>query len=502
VGKASDVTALTFEHGVASGDPEPHGLLLWTRVSGASDAVQLHWVVARDVELRDVVRTGQAEATPQRDWTVHVEVDGLEAASTYHYGFSTPGASSPVGRTRTLPDGPVDRLRIGVVSCADLSAGWFNAYARLADRDLDLVVHLGDYVYAHRETPERRPHHPARECRSLADYRARHASYKRDPDLQRLHRSHAVVAVWDDHDIAGNAWRDGARGHDPSTEGPWAERRAAATRAWLEWVPVRRPDDHDPDRIWRHVPLGDLGELVLLDTRLYARDEQLDSPVAAERFRDPSRDLLGERQTSWLEERLRERRARWLLLANQVMFSPLHVPAPNRLARRMLERKGFAIVGRTALNADQWDGYPHARRRLLELLASTGTRDAVVLSGDIHTSWAAEGLRARRGDPGAVEVVTPSATAENYDEMLSPPMRVTSPLAVRLVRWWNKWLRFGDVRGHGYVVLDVSAERVQADWWHVGIEQREEHERWARGLVLRPGTARFEEAARPAEPSG
>jgi len=252
---------------VASGDPTPDGVVLWARVSvAARDSVPVGWTVATDPALAEPVASGSAPATPEGDHTVHVRVAGLRPATTYWYGFRLGGEESPVGRTRTLPgpDDPVGRLRLGVVCCAHYATGYFNAYARLAERDVDLVVHLGDYIYEAEAKREQwtRYHRPGGRCLTLPDYRARHGQYKTDPDLQRLHARHPFVAVWDDHELAGNAWWDGAAGHHPRHDGDWPHRRAAAVRAYREWMPSGLPDPSDPFRVWRTVPLGPLADLV------------------------------------------------------------------------------------------------------------------------------------------------------------------------------------------------------------------------------------------------
>jgi alkaline phosphatase D len=423
--------------------------------------------VGRDPELRSVVASGTAEATAEVDFTVKVDVRGLEPATTYHYRFEADGARSPVGRTRTAPEGSTESLRFGVVSCACWSHGYFNAYGHLAEQDVDLVVHLGDYIYeigvARDDLRRHQPPHPAR---SLADYRARHAQYRSDPDLQRLHQQHPVVAVWDDHDLAGNAWRDGAADHDPENDGDWAERRAAAVRAYLEWLPVRPPDPDRPERIHRSLRFGDLAELIVLDTRLIGRDRPAaagERPVAAVLVRD--RSLLGEEQRAWLQAELRSP-VRWRLLANQVMMAPLRLvdlPQP-------LRRFPGLVAGGAGVNAGQWDGYPEERRVLFEHIRREGIRNLVVLTGDLHSSWAAElTLDPKDVDeaPIGVEFVTPSVSTRSFGPQLAPPVPGSRALLRRVVAAQNPHQRWFDLEGHGYVVVDVSPTRVQADWWHV-----------------------------------
>jgi phosphodiesterase/alkaline phosphatase D-like protein len=458
-----------FLHGVASFDPTPDGVVLWTRVAGAAGLVEVRWVVARDPDLDQVVATGTTTTGPERDHTVAVDVDRLVPASTYFYRFEVDRGTSPTGRTRTAPapgaPTPGGRLRIGVVSCASYDEGWFTAYRHLADHDLDLVVHLGDYIYEHARgsAPAGRQADPPHPCRTLADYRRRHAQARADADLQRLHQLHPVAPTWDDHDVAGNAWRDGAGDHDPDEDGPWAVRREAAIRAWYEWLPVRHDD---AGRVRRVLRLGDLADLVLVDTRLEGRDEQVGrGDGAAAVLADPGRRLLGADQLAWLADELTASRARWRLLANQVMLAPAHLEVPAVLGG-ILGRFALVADGR-AINPDQWDGYPAERERLLAVLRDRGIGDVVVLTGDLHSSWAAEvpdpADRARRL---AVEVVVPAVSSPTFADTLGA-VGPLSELGRRVAIGDNPHLRWVDLDHRGYVVLDVADGHVRADWWHL-----------------------------------
>ena len=483
-----------FAHGVASGDPDPEGVLLWTRVTTRSDRpVTVRWRMSAAPDLAPTIAEGRAEASVEHDFTVKVDVRGLRAATTYYYGFDVDGASSPVGRTRTAPLGETASLRLGVVSCACWTHGFFNAYGQLADRDVAAVVHLGDYVYEGAGSwPEAgRIHEPRRRLLTLADYRERHAQYKTDPDLQRLHQRHPVVAVWDDHDVAGNAWRDGAAGHDPAEDGSWHERREAAVRAYLEWLPVRSPDPSRPDRIYRSLAFGDLARLVMLDTRLAGRDRPAadgQRPVGTVVDRD--RSLLGADQREWLRQELRVP-SRWRLVGNQVMMAPLRVldlPRPLRWVLR------GSVAGGVGVNAGQWDGYPEERRRLFDLIEREGIADVVVLSGDLHSSWAAElTLEPKRpGRPVAVEFVTPSVTARSFAEQVAPPLPGSRALLRRLVARQNPHMRFFDLERHGYLTVDIDRDRVRAEWWHVEtVTERRGGERLAARWLVRRGDPRL-----------
>lgn len=449
---------------------------------------------------------GEVLAGPEHDFCVKVDVRGLEPSATYYFAFESGNESSPVGRTRTLPDGHIDGVRLGVASCASFGTGFFNAYAHLAERDVDLVVHLGDYIYedGHEPRVAGRAHEPLSRLVSLCDYRTRHAQYRRDPDLQRLHQQHPVVAVWDDHDIAGNAWSGGAAQHDPVRDGSWSERRAAAVQAYLEWVPVRSPDPDHPERIYRTLGLGDLAHLVMLDTRLAGREQPArEGERAVATLDEGGRSLLGEEQRAWLQDQLRASAGRWSLLGNQVMMAPLRALQVPPVLRRIL--RGL-VAGGAGVNSDQWDGYPAERRVLFDFLQGQALADTVVLSGDLHSSWAAELMAEPSGTGTAagavgVEFVTPSVTAPSFAGGVAPPIPFGHALLRRLVVRQNPHVRFFDLERHGYVVLDLTEERAQAEWWHVAtVFERRRAESLAASWQVRRGTSKLFPAKAPLTP--
>jgi alkaline phosphatase D len=242
-----------FAHGVATGDPLTDRVMIWTHVASRDDSVPVTWKVARDAELSDIVVSGETTADAEADHTVHVDVTGLEPGATYHYGFSATGEYSPVGRTWTLRS-DADRLRFATCSCAKHNAGFFNAYARIAERDdLDFLLHLGDYIYEMSNIPAKgqtpgadigRDFDPLGECRTLAEYRARYRQYRRDPDVQKLHLAIPIIPTLDDHELADGAWAGGSDAHDPEQHGPWEDR----SHAGLSPDQSRRPRRHLPDR--------------------------------------------------------------------------------------------------------------------------------------------------------------------------------------------------------------------------------------------------------------
>ncbi len=334
---AASAAAGVFQHGIASGDPLPGGILLWTRVtptpestpaSGAGPVVAVDWQVAADSSFATVVAAGTVSTGPDRDHTVKVDVAGLTPATTYWYRFGLAGDWSPTGRTMTAPAGSADiaRLRAGVVSCANWESGYFAAYRRLAERgDLNLVVHLGDYIYEY-GTGEFtaggtvvRKTQPANETVTLADYRTRHALYKTDPDLQGLHASVPWIITWDDHEVANDMWSGGAENHTPGTEGSFPARVAAARRAYAEWMPVRLAAD---GHIYRRLRYGNLFELSMLDLRTY-RSQQASGSATD----DPDRTIAGAEQLAWLMDGLVTSTAAWKIVGNPVMISRLDVGA-------------------------------------------------------------------------------------------------------------------------------------------------------------------------------
>jgi alkaline phosphatase D len=483
---ARGAVAPQFAHGVASGDPLPDGVLLWTRVtptadalpgSGAGPDVELRWEVARDAGFADLVASGTAATGPDRDHTVKVDVRGLTPATTYWYRFLLDGAASGTGRTSTAPaEGATPaRLRFGLVSCSNWQAGYFAAYRHLAARDdLDLVVHVGDYLYEYaagqftaRGTTVR-PHDPANEMVSLADYRRRHAQYKTDPDLQALHATVPWVVTWDDHEAANDAWSGGAENHQPETEGPWAARLAASRRAYFEWMPVRPVG---ADRIYRSLRFGRLAELSMLDLRSF-RSQQVSSPIDGGGLADPDRTITGRAQLDWLKDQLAGADTRWKLLGNSVMVSPVGLDlVPNgALTDAIADLIGWSVDG-VPVNADSWDGYTDDRHELLDHLVSRRITDTVFLTGDIHSSWACDVPVDAATYPGtgsaATEVVGTSVTSDNVDDILKVPPRTVSIAAEAAVRALNRHVRYTELDSHGFVVVDVTEERLRADWWYL-----------------------------------
>ncbi|MFD0000034.1 alkaline phosphatase D family protein [Nocardia sp. NPDC127526] len=473
-----------FRHGIASGDPLPTGVILWTRVtpsedalpgSGAGDPVSVRWEVARDEGFGSVVASGIHTATADSDHTVKVDVAGLAPGADYFYRFTALDQTSPTGRTRTAPaaDDTPDRLRFGVVSCANWEAGFFSAYRHLADRgDLDAIVHLGDYLYEYGNgeyggrNGSVRLHEPAHEIISLADYRIRHAQYKTDPDLANLHTLLPFICTWDDHETADDTWSGGADNHNPG-EGDWQARKDAARQAYLEWMPVRAGADR---RLYRRLRFGTLAELSMLDLRSY-RSEQVHAGPGWRQVDDPNRTITGKDQMDWVTNALVTAPVRWKLVGNPVMISPLVFPPLDPASTAALtELIGIPDAGIPA-NLDQWDGYTADRQRLLDAITGNQVSDVVFLTGDIHTSWAADVPTVAATYPACqtagVEFVVPSVTSDSMGDMTKTPPRTASLMAEGAIRGVNRHLGYIELDSHGYGVLHVDAEQAQMDWFYI-----------------------------------
>ena len=452
----------TFRHAVASFEPTADGILLWTRLTGATAA---SWQLAADPAFADVVASGEATTDASRDHTVVVVVDGLVAATTYWYRFEVSGERSPVGRTRTLPGPGADGIRIGLVSCARYSVAPLGVYRAMAEREVDVVVHLGDYLYEDDGHKGAREHRPPRACVTRDDYRQRFAQLREDPDCQSLHLRHPMITALDDHDVADNCWTTGAKAHDPEEQGPWDDRVRAATSARQEWIPARLRDPDDPRQTWRSVVVGDLAELVVLDTRLSGRDQQAGDADAKE-LHDPTRSLLGDDQRAWLDERVLDVSRPWMVLVTGVVVNPVDLPLPAATGFvNALLPNGYDAVDGKILHDDQWDGYPKEREHLVQALAERGGLGGrtVILSGDIHSSWAFEGPRDDDGAAVAVEFTTPSAASKPMGHSRTPgAWRVLDAVVSTL-----EHVPFVDVTARGYGVLDVTRDGATMAWWFV-----------------------------------
>lgn len=445
-----DPTLRPFYHGVASGDPLTNKVIIWTRVTpdtGSTLPIIVNWEIATDTGMINIVNSGFEITNSSSDYTVKVDVSGLQPNTYYYYDFKALNKYSVRGRTKTAPSGDNDSLRFAVVTCVNFEAGYFNAYKIITQRnDVDAIILPGDYIYEYGtgEYPETtdpvRPYEPLTEILDLADYRMRYSQYRLDNDLMRLHQQFPWIVVWDDHEFADNAWKNGATNHTNSTEGSWGARKAAAMQALLEWLPVRVPDPvNDPTRIFRNFRYGNLCNLYCLDTRIYGRDQQ----DGTSNF-DLNRTLLGSSQLDWLENRFLNNTSRWNILIQQVMLAPLE------------------ILG-LAVNEDQWDGYPAERDRLYNFILDNNIKNIAVLTGDIHTSWA--------NDLPTIDYDSETGAGSIGVEFVAPAITSPSELTYgsSVIMAANPHIKYVDLTEKGFVIVDINKLRTQADWYYTYI---------------------------------
>jgi phosphodiesterase/alkaline phosphatase D-like protein len=495
----SEAATGVFSHGVASGDPAATSVVLWTRISPAEDGSRalVHWEIAGDETFAAIVGSGEATTGLSRDWTVKALADGLTPGATYYYRFRIGEAVSPVGRTKTLPEGAVDKARFAVMSCSNYPFGYFNVYDLVARQDdLDAVIHLGDYIYEYGRdgyggdagAALGRPHEPANECVTLSDYRLRHAQYKADPASRAMHARHPLIAIWDDHETSNDSWKGGAQNHDPESEGDWEARRRAALQAYYEWMPVREPD-MTPEAFFRSFSYGDLLTIAALETRLMARAQQFEYSDAIstlqtqediDRFKDQilwdeTREMLGAAQIDYFDRTLRASVAAgqpWRLIANQVIMAKMispdltpHVTEEDIAALEQQWDQARAFVKSSTLglpvNLDAWDGYPAARERFYDMVRDAGAKGMIVVTGDTHTWWAND-LVDRSGGHMGVELGAHSVTSPSpyRNEFLDGKGAEYALLTNRE----NKDIRFISGEYHGFIDLTITREAARAEY--------------------------------------
>ena len=482
-----------FFHGVASGDPLEDRVIIWTRVtpSNIGPSVEVEWQMATDTEMENIVASGSVNTTTDRDYTVKVDVTGLDAGQTYYYVFKYDGDYSLIGKTKTVPTQSVDHLRFAVVSCSNYQSGFFNAYQRISERnDLDAVIHLGDYIYEYRDRQvgddalfDERPILPEEEPISLNEYRIRYSTYRLDQQLMNMHQQHPIIAVWDDHEAANNAYKDGAGNHD-ADEGSWQVRKNNIKQAYFEWMPIR---DQADNRVYRKIAYGDLLDLIMIDTRLEGRDEQI-KDIQSSALQSATRTILGAEQRQWLFTQLVSSDAKWKVLGNQVIFAEFNIGFAHEFGF------GQSYESVENSNLDIWDGYPAERDRVLDLIKDNNIDNVVVVTGDSHASFAFDLSKRPSAYPEfagvsndiqdydeqtqdgslAVEFATPSVSSHNFDENWNPILaaglefQINKPVGSTGLNP-NPHLRFVDLDRHGYFVLDVTDDRVQADYFYSNI---------------------------------
>lgn len=470
-----DEAYFPFYHGVASGDPLAHQVIIWTRVS--LDSIQdipVKWFIATDTAMKNIVQSGIFTTSKSRDYTVKVDVDGLQPNTTYYYQFKVKQRSSIIGRTKTAPiQKQANHLRFAVVSCNDYQGGFFNAFGRIAQRaDLDAVLHLGDYIYEYADGEygnpaihQKRPILPKHEIVTLQDYRKRYAHYRLDKDLMEAHRQHPFICIWDDHEVANNAHATGAGNHQ-AEEGEWFTRKHVAKQAYFEWLPVR---DNPTKTIYRVFHYGDLADIIMLDTRLEGRSPQVEHVSGADA---QHRSMLGASQLNWFKKELKNSKAQWKIIGQQVVFSELNMG----WAMPYFEDKAESSF------LDIWDGYSAERDDIINYIDKENIEDVVILTGDIHASFAFDvvqnstDLRHYGNGKGAiaVEFAATSISSANADEHI-PLERVQliekcmNQPCDQIPFYSNKnpnpHLKYVDLDRHGYFILDLKPQKAQANWY-------------------------------------
>lgn len=450
-----------FYFGVASGDPQPESIILWTKIVSDSSKIKVSWTIAEDTVMSKIVAEGVASTNDSSAYTVKIRVDKLQPGKYYYYRFQHNGQYSVIGRTKTAPT-QAEQLRFAVVSCNNYTSGYFNAFRAISQRnDIDAVVHLGDYIYEYANKlggkfKAIRNHIPMREIVSLKDYRSRYAQYRLDEDLQEMHRLFPFISIWDDHEVANNSYKDGAQNHQPE-EGNWEERKAIAKQVYFEWLPL---EDNTNLSIIRKISYGNLADLFMLDERLEARSKQLkhyndSSYLSSNRF------MIGDAQADWLMNSMLQSTAKWKVMANQVIFSELDV---NHISKK---------IGRIM---DAWDGYPVERKKLMDFFYANNIKNIIILTGDIHSSWAFDLVanpsnkmfykrKTGQGVIGAEFVVT-SVTSSNADERVPRGLaKMVGALAKN--KKHNPHLLYNNVVDHGYMTLLLTSNEARADWYYV-----------------------------------
>ncbi len=469
-----DSTKWPFYHGVASGDPLNDRVVIWTRVTPKDSlrTIDVNWEIATDSTFTMVVNQGTFLTNPSRDYTVKVDVDKLSAGTQYFYRFRSLGTMSPIGKTKTAPDGDVNSLVFAIASCSNYEFGSFTAYQAIASEvNLDAVLHLGDYIYEYGPGvygDSSRLHYPAKELISLQDYRLRYSQYRLDPDLAAAHQQHAFITIWDDHEIANNSYKDGAQNHQ-SNEGDYMKRKAAARQAYYEWLPVR-----EGDNLYRSFDYGNLVDLIMLDERLSGRTAPPDSVNAPTISQGK---MLGDDQLQWFIEKLINSDAQWKVIGNQVIFSYLN-----------WGHETFNI------NLDSWDGYPAERDSIKSLIINNNIENVVFVTGDTHSSWAFEVTDSlnQNYNPFAIEFGTTSINSGNSNERFPTDSVILHEQKITNSSL-NPHLKFANLRDHGYLLLQLTPNEAIANWKYVNLMKGNSDVVDQKSMLVKTGEVRLED---------
>lgn len=518
--RESTTLQVNFEHGVASGDPLQDRVILWTRLTpnDSSARLQVTWEIALDDQFKQIIKTDKVTTAKAQDFTVKVDATNLKPDQRYFYRFSFGNKVSPVGQTKTLPINP-SKVSFAVCSCANYPAGYFYVYREMAKQDVDVVIHLGDYIYEYgqggyaTEDAVKLGRTLAadnnQEIIKLDDYRKRYALYRKDKDLQTLHHRHPFIVIWDDHELANDTWREGAENHQ-ANEGAFLDRKLAALQAYFEWMPIRPISANDHLNIYRQFDFGSLVQLTMLDTRILARDKQLEytdyitaSGMDFQRFQtdltNQNRTLMGYTQREWLQQKLAQSKATWNVLGQQVLMGKILIPAEllvplsavlsgnatqevlnqiNTMIMELVQLKMRVLQGDPTLtaiekarlttvapyNLDAWDGY-YVEREILYNTLKALNKKVVVLAGDTHNAWSSE-LYSQAGDFVGVELATSSVSSPGIEKYLNIPVEQLQQFEMAFTTLIDE-LDYTNLNQRGYLNVSFTATQVQADWIYV-----------------------------------
>jgi alkaline phosphatase D len=451
-----DSSLKPFYHGVASGDPLPDRVVIWTRVTPPDSVskILVKWEIAEEGDFTSIYKSDTSSTSPLRDYTVKVDVDGLKPGQFYYYRFTALNSTSPIGRTKTISVAKSDSIVLAVVSCSNWEFGYFNAYAAIAAREVDAVVHLGDYIYEYAvggygDTTIGRKNLPSHEIITLQDYRTRYSQYHTDKGLRAVRQQHPFITIWDDHEVANNVYKIGAQNHQ-DTEGNFEKRKAVAKQAYYEWLPIREEQKH-----YRSFSFGQLADLIMLDERLEGRTQPVDS-LSDPKYTSETQTMLGAEQLAWLESNLLKSQATWKVIGNQVIFSEVDQSGPFPKQPR---------------NLDSWDGYPAERNKISSFIQGKKINNTIFITGDTHASWAFEVTNdIKKYNPKnskgafAIEFGTTSVSSSNWNEYTSDD---TVKMGEAQLLKANPHLKYGNARDHGYLLLTLDTDKAIAEWWYL-----------------------------------
>lgn len=524
---------VNFEHGVASGDPLQDRVILWTRLtpSDSSARLQVTWEIALDQQFKQIIKTDKVTTAAAQDFTVKVDAIGLKPNQSYFYRFVFGDKISPVGQTKTLPTS-TSKVSFAVCSCSNYPAGYFYVYREMAKQNVDVLIHLGDYIYEYgadgyatedaAKLGRTLPANNDKEIIKLDDYRKRYALYRKDKDLQALHHRHPFIVIWDDHELANDAWREGAENHTEETanaknEGKFSERKLAALQAYFEWMPIR-PIDDQHIKIYRQFDFGNLVQLTMLDTRIIARDQQLDyvdymtaNGLNAAKFQadltNPARTLMGYTQRDWLLGKLQQSNATWNVLGQQILMAKMFIPAElllslaeitsgnptadtlNKMNTQITElvtlkmrlkqgdpsltsQEKARILTVAPYNLDAWDGYFVEREILYGTLAQLNKK-VVVLAGDTHNAWSSN-LYSKDGAFVGVELATSSVSSPGLEKYLNIPLAQLQQFEFAFTTLIDE-LNYCNLNQRGYLMVQFDETQVQSQWVYVDSIKKSEY---------------------------